>query len=67
MGRGNCGCEYFAWIDPPVDPRTSELITGLLNQINGQEIEDCPTEEIFEDYCHFRVFIVSDLCICNMF
>ncbi|CAA0829044.1 Unknown protein [Striga hermonthica] len=37
--RGNGGCNYFSWIDPPMCPRSRQIIPGLLKRVNRLENE----------------------------
>ncbi|KAL8040561.1 hypothetical protein ABFX02_10G106700 [Erythranthe guttata] len=33
------GCNFFAWIDPPMGYRATHIIPGLLRRVNGYEVE----------------------------
>ncbi|GER54804.1 GRF zinc finger containing protein [Striga asiatica] len=33
------GCNYFSWIDPPMCPRSRQIIPGLLRRVNRLEDE----------------------------
>ncbi|XP_012839459.1 PREDICTED: uncharacterized protein LOC105959844 [Erythranthe guttata] len=39
------GCNYFAWVDPPMCERSRQIIPGLLRRINNNEKELKKIEE----------------------